>query len=160
MFEGFADERIAIGEIELRVRHAGAGPAVLLVHGHPRTGLTWNAVAPRLVDAGFRVVVPDMRGHGQSTKAPVLSDHPRAVSRVVLMDGIPITEALARCDEDFARPWYHWFFFAVPEKPERAINADPLAWYTHDPVRMGAENHAEWVEAVADPETVRAMLED
>lgn len=203
MFDGFADERIAVGEVELRVRHGGAGPAVLLIHGHPRTGSTWHAVAPRLVDAGFRVVVPDMRGYGQSSKVPVRSDHsqqskravandlrilmeclgestyavaghdrgcdvamrlaldhPDVVTRVALMDGIPITEALARCDEDFARSWYHWFFFAVPDKPERAINADPLAWYTHDPDQMGAENHAEWVQAVTNPETVRAMLED
>ena len=28
----------------IRVRHAGEGPAVLLLHGHPRTGSTWHAV--------------------------------------------------------------------------------------------------------------------
>jgi haloacetate dehalogenase len=48
----------------------------------------------------------------------------------------------------------------VPDKPEQAINADPLAWYAHDADRMGRENHAEWVEAVTNPDTVRAMLED
>lgn len=203
LFPGFHDERIDVGELELRVRYGGTGPAVLLVHGHPRTGSTWHAVAPALVEAGHRVVVPDMRGYGQSGKAVLRPDHaqqskravagdlatlmsrlgegryaavghdrgcyaamrlaldhPQSVSRVVLADGIPVTEALARVDAAFARDWYHWFFFAVPDKPERAINADPLAWYRHDPELMGPANHAEWVRAVRDPDTVRAMLED
>src|SRR5947208_2623416 len=37
MFDGFALERIDVGEAELRVRHGGAGPPILLLHGHPRT---------------------------------------------------------------------------------------------------------------------------
>ena len=58
MFDGFADDRVEVGEVVLRVRHGGSGPPVLLVHGHPRTGATWHLVARRLVDAGFRVVCP------------------------------------------------------------------------------------------------------
>jgi hypothetical protein len=38
----------------------------------------------------------------------------------------------------FAHDWYHWFFFAQPDKPERAILADPEAWYRGDPERMGS----------------------
>ena len=87
-------------------------------------------------------------------------DHPAAVRRLVLMDGVPISEALARCDAKFAHDWYHWFFYAQPDKPERAILADPDAWYAGDPERMGAENHAEFRAATNDPDTVRAMLED
>lgn len=203
MFEGLVDELVDVGDVTLRVRYGGEGPPVLLVHGHPRTGATWHRVAPRLVEAGYAVVVPDMRGYGQSSKTPVLEDHsqqskravaadlaalmaslghtsyavvghdrgalvalrlaldhPEQVDRLAVLDGVPVIEHLDRCDARFARAWYHWFFFAVPDKPERAINADPLAWYTHDPDRMGHENHAEWVEAVSNPETVRAMLED
>ena len=40
MFEGFALERINVGDAELRVRYGGAGPPVLLLHGHPRTHVT------------------------------------------------------------------------------------------------------------------------
>jgi haloacetate dehalogenase len=204
MFEGFIDERIDVGEVELRVRHAGQGDPVLLVHGHPRTGSTWHRVAPLLVERGYRVVCPDMRGYGQSGKAPIRPDHaqqskravagdlarlmaslghpafatvghdrgcyvalrlaldhPGAVSRLVVMDGVPISEALARCDAKFARDWYHWFFFAQPDKPERAILADPDAWYSGArPEAMGEENYREFRAAVHDPATVRAMLED
>jgi haloacetate dehalogenase len=204
MFEGFTDQRIDVGEVELRVRYAGHGRPVLLVHGHPRTGSTWYRVAPRLVDLGFTVVCPDMRGYGQSGKAPIRPDHsqqskravaedmlrlmtelghatftavghdrgcyvtlrlaldhPEAVDRLVVMDGVPISEALARCDAKFARDWYHWFFFAQPEKPERAIAADPDAWYSGArPEHMGAENYRELRAAIHDRNTVRAMLED
>lgn len=204
MFEGFTDQRIDVGEVELRVRYAGQGRPVLLVHGHPRTGSTWHRVAPRLVDLGFTIVCPDMRGYGQSGKAQIRPDHsqqskravardmlrlmnalghstfaavghdrgcyvglrlaldhPDAVNRLVVMDGVPISEALARCDAKFARDWYHWFFFAQPEKPERAIAADPDAWYSGvRPERMGAENYRELREAIHDQNTVQAMLED
>ena len=83
-------------------------------------------------------------------------DHPDAVRRLVLGDCLPISEHLARCDERFARPWWHWFFFAQPDKPERSILADPHAWYGGTPERMGSENWRDFQAAVADPATVRA----
>jgi haloacetate dehalogenase len=87
-------------------------------------------------------------------------DHPAAVERLVAMDGVPISEALDRCDARFARRWWHWFFYAQEEKPERAILVDPDSWYAGDPDVMGEENHREFREATRDPQTVRAMLED
>jgi haloacetate dehalogenase len=88
-------------------------------------------------------------------------DYPDTVDRLVVMDGVPISEALARCDAKFARDWYHWFFFAQPDQPERVITADPDAWYCNArPESMGAENFHELRDAIHDPATVRAMLED
>lgn len=94
MFEGFRDERVDVGEVDLRVRYAGDGPAVLLVHGHPRTGSTWHRVAPRLVAEGFTVVCPDMRGYGQSGKAPIRSDHAQQSKRTVALDLVRLMSAL------------------------------------------------------------------
>jgi len=87
-------------------------------------------------------------------------DHPEAVERLAVLDSVPISEALARCEATFARKWWHWFFFAEPEKPERAILADPDAWYGGSPQHMGEEAFAEYRRAIHDPATVRAMLED
>jgi haloacetate dehalogenase len=87
-------------------------------------------------------------------------DAPEAVTGLVVLDGIPIGEALARADARFAQRWWHWFFFAQPDRPERAINADPDGWYHADAELMGAENHADYLRAIHDPETVHAMLED
>ena len=77
------------------------------------------------------------------------------------MDGIPIGEALARCDARFAARWYHWFFFGQTERPaERFINADPDAWYTATAEHMGAEAYQDYRRAIGDPDTVHAMIED
>lgn len=87
-------------------------------------------------------------------------DHPDSVSRLALLDCVPIGEALSRADARFATAWWHWFFYAQPVTPERVINADPHAWYCGDPERMGRDNHADFSQAIADPATVTAMLED
>jgi len=90
-------------------------------------------------------------------------DHPAAVSRLAVLDCVPIGEALARADARFATAWWHWFFFAQPDKPERAITADPDAWYRAGPelaAKMGAANYADFHVAIHDPAVVRAMLED
>jgi haloacetate dehalogenase len=203
MFDGFALERIDVGEAVLRVRHGGSGPPLVLLHGHPRTHVTWHRVAS-LLAGDFRVVCPDLRGYGESSKPPTTPDHepyskralardvaalmralgherfavaghdrgsyvayrlaldrPDAVDKLVVMDGVPIGEALARCDARFAAAWWHWFFLAQTEKPaERVISADPDAWYTATAEHMGAEAFADFRRAIHDPQTVHAMCED
>jgi haloacetate dehalogenase len=202
MFEGFALETVDLPEASLRVRRGGSGPAVLLLHGHPRTHATWHRVAP-LLAGSHAVVCPDLRGYGRSSKPPTTADHapyskramagdcvalmrrlgharfavvghdrgayvafraamdhPGAVSRLVVLDAVPIVEALERCDAGFAASWWHWFFFAQPGKPERAILADPDAWYGNAPERMGAEAYEDYRAAIHDPATVHAMMED
>ena len=91
-------------------------------------------------------------------------DHPEMVSRVAFLDSLPIVEHLDRLTVKFAVDWWHWFFFAQPDKPERAILADPDAWYgARRPGKaeaMGEENHADYLQAISDPDTVRGMVED
>lgn len=88
-------------------------------------------------------------------------DHPSSVERLVVMDAVPIAEALARCDTRFATSWWHWFFFGQTAKPaERVISADPDAWYGGTPERMGADAFADYRRAIHDPDTVHAMMED
>jgi haloacetate dehalogenase len=86
MFEGFRLDHVDTGEVRLRVRHGGAGPAVLLVHGHPRTHATWYRVAPELAAAGYRVVCPDLRGYGQSGAPADRPDHSQASKRAMAAD--------------------------------------------------------------------------
>ncbi|WP_183431293.1 alpha/beta hydrolase [Mesorhizobium sp. RMAD-H1] len=202
MFEGFDLEMIELPEATLRVRHGGSGPPVLLLHGHPRTHVTWHRVAPLLART-HKVVCPDLRGFGQSSKPAdtpdhsgsskrakardcvalmerlgfgrfaivghdrgaytafrTAMDHPASVSHLAILDGVPILEALERCDARFATAWWHWFFFAQPEKPERAILADPDAWYEGSAGEMGAQAYEDYRAAIHDPATVHAMIED
>ena len=45
---------------------AGTGPALVFIHGFPLCGAMWNAQVDDLVDAGFRVIVPNLPGVGSS----------------------------------------------------------------------------------------------
>lgn len=57
----------AVGDIELYYRMGGSGPPLLLLHGMTRTGREWD---PWLDELGERytVIVPDLPGHGRSTR--------------------------------------------------------------------------------------------
>lgn len=65
MFEGFVEQRVPVGEAEIFLRTGGAGPPLLLLHGYPQTHVTWHRVAPRLMRQ-FSLVIPDLRGYGES----------------------------------------------------------------------------------------------
>jgi pimeloyl-ACP methyl ester carboxylesterase len=60
--------RIESGDVTLDVQVEGEGPPVVLLHGFPDTKRLWSKQVPALVDAGFRVIVPDQRGYGASDK--------------------------------------------------------------------------------------------
>jgi haloacetate dehalogenase len=57
-------------------------------------------------------------GHdrGAYTAFRAVLDHADRIERLVVLDVVPIFEALQRCDYRFAQRWWHWFFFAQPEK--------------------------------------------
>ncbi len=77
-FEGFEGGLHAAGDVELFARTGGdpAKPPLLLLHGYPQTHAMWHRVARRLA-ADFSLVVPDLRGYGDSTK-PGLAAAPDA----------------------------------------------------------------------------------
>ncbi|WP_433288776.1 haloalkane dehalogenase [Pseudonocardia sp. CA-142604] len=52
-----------------------AGPVVLLLHGEPTWSFLYRSMLPVLVDAGFRVIAPDLVGFGRSDKPAEQSDH-------------------------------------------------------------------------------------
>ena len=60
--------RVAINGIELAVAEHGPddGPVVVLLHGFPELGFSWRHQVAPLAAAGYRVLVPDMRGFGDS----------------------------------------------------------------------------------------------
>jgi pimeloyl-ACP methyl ester carboxylesterase len=66
----FESSRIDVGEVSLHVVQAGPadGAPVVLLHGFPEFWYAWSGVAAPLARAGFRVIVPDQRGYGDSDK--------------------------------------------------------------------------------------------
>jgi haloacetate dehalogenase len=149
---------------DLRGYGQSSKPAPAADHApHSKRAMAGDVVAlMRKLGHGSFAVVGHDRGSYVAMRAAM--DHPDAVTHLAVLDSVPIAEALARTDARFAAAWWHWFFFAQPGKPERAILADPAAWYgAHAPGKvavMGAENHADYLAAIHDPDTVRAMLED
>ncbi|MEY2474812.1 MAG: hypothetical protein QOG87_127 [Actinomycetota bacterium] len=67
---------VATNGIEMHVAEAGdAGPLVVLCHGFPETWSSWRHQVPALVEAGYRVVVPDQRGYGGTTAPTPVEDY-------------------------------------------------------------------------------------
>ncbi|MFJ3088267.1 alpha/beta fold hydrolase [Streptomyces sp. NPDC086838] len=145
---------------DLRGYGRSRGPAPTLDHAaHSKRAVAEDMVGVMraLGHEHFGLVGHD---RGAAVALRLVLDHPAAVTRVAFLDGLPISEHLKRADARFATAWWHWFFFAQPDIPERVINADPDAWYRGDSQKMGVGNHDEWRAATRNPDVVRAMLED
>ncbi len=55
------------GSIDLYYEDHGSGKPIILIHGWPLSGRSWEKQVPVLVDAGFRVITYDRRGFGESS---------------------------------------------------------------------------------------------
>jgi haloacetate dehalogenase len=53
--------------VTIHTLRKGSGPPLLLLHGYPETHVTWHKVANQLAER-FSVVLPDLRGYGDSSK--------------------------------------------------------------------------------------------
>ncbi|MFZ0667243.1 MAG: alpha/beta hydrolase [Acidimicrobiales bacterium] len=60
--------RVDSGGVGIEVDVSGTGKPVVLIHGFPDTAALWRHQVPALVESGFQVIVPDMRGYGRSDK--------------------------------------------------------------------------------------------
>jgi pimeloyl-ACP methyl ester carboxylesterase len=87
---------IELADVTLAVRDEGTGIPVVLVHGWPDRGDLWRRQTPGLVDAGYRVIAPDLRGFGDSGKPADVAAYalPALVGDVVgLLDALAIPRA-------------------------------------------------------------------
>jgi pimeloyl-ACP methyl ester carboxylesterase len=79
--------RVEVDGVGIVYEVTGQGRPVVLLHGWPDTGRLWRHQVPALADAGFQVIVPDLRGYGRSDKPqavdayaiPVLAADVRAI---------------------------------------------------------------------------------
>ena len=54
--------------IELYYEDHGSGKPVVLIHGYPLSGTSWEKQVPALLDKGYRVITYDRRGFGKSSQ--------------------------------------------------------------------------------------------
>lgn len=92
---GFAHTRVPAPGGHTAVCHGGRadGPVLVLLHGFPQTHVLWRRVALALADT-FRLVLPDLRGYGDSPAPPDEPEHAQASKRAMALDVVHALDAL------------------------------------------------------------------
>jgi haloacetate dehalogenase len=93
LLPGFDERLMDVGGIRIRVRTAGSGPPVLLLHGYPQSLVMWHRVAPALAE-GHAVVLTDLRGYGSSDKPIAAGDGTTYAKRAMAADQVAVMDAL------------------------------------------------------------------
>lgn len=86
-FQGFEQAQFGLGGAHVFARFGGDAhkPALLLLHGFPQTHVMWHRVAQDLA-RDFFLVIPDLRGYGDSAKPHGLADHANYSKRAMAQD--------------------------------------------------------------------------
>ena len=96
-FEDFETRHFEVNgaRIFARVSRGAQGqrPALLLLHGFPQSHVMWHRVARRL-QQDFYLVLPDLRGYGDTSKAPGLPDHSNYSKRTMAQDMVDVMDVL------------------------------------------------------------------
>jgi pimeloyl-ACP methyl ester carboxylesterase len=73
---GVTERTVSVGDIDMHLLEAGTdGPLVVLAHGFPELAWSWRHQLPALGSAGYRVVAPDQRGYGGTTRPSAVEDY-------------------------------------------------------------------------------------
>lgn len=79
--------------LKIHAAIGGTGPALLLLHGHPQTHITWRKIAPELA-RHFTVIAADLRGYGDSSKPEGGKDHIAYAKREMAKDQVAMMHRL------------------------------------------------------------------
>jgi non-heme chloroperoxidase len=83
------------GEIELYYEDHGVGQPVVLIHGFPLSGASWERQVPMLLDAGHRVIHYDRRGFGKSSQPATGYDYDTLTSDLhILMNTLELDDVV------------------------------------------------------------------
>jgi 3-oxoadipate enol-lactonase len=154
------ERHIAVPGGSLFVVDEGAGPPVVLLHATVADHRSWDALAPLLVGAGYRVVRYDLRGFGRSTTEAV--PFSSRADLVAVLDALGIERAAFAGNSVGAIIALD----ASLEFPDRCVAAIPLAAYvtgwnapaTDDEKALFAEQ--ERIESLDPPDVDAAVAFD
>jgi haloacetate dehalogenase len=91
--ENFEQQSINVNGIDLQVTSGGQGPPLMLLHGFPQTHVIWHKVAP-LLARDFTLVMPDLRGYGNSAAPPGDAGHRCYSKREMARDIVALADQL------------------------------------------------------------------
>ena len=86
-FDGFEARHFDVNGVQIFARTGGreGAPPLLMLHGFPQTHAIWHRVA-QVLAAHFSLVLPDLRGYGDSAKPPGAADHTNYSKRTMAAD--------------------------------------------------------------------------
>jgi len=83
--------QISTSGASIFLEHGGSGSPLLFLHGYPQSHAMWHHVAPRFTSK-FRVICPDLRGYGDSSKPKSATDHSTYSKRAMARDMVEVME--------------------------------------------------------------------
>jgi haloacetate dehalogenase len=86
---GFKHEKVPTSGATINVVRGGDGPPLLLIHGAPQSHVSWHKVAPDFAK-DHTIVMPDLRGYGDSSKSPDTPDHANYSKRNMALDMVEV----------------------------------------------------------------------
>lgn len=94
-FRGFEETFVPVtselcGNLRIHTLKAGTGPPLILLHGYPQTSFIFHKFANRLVDAGYTVIIPNLRGYGKSDKPRAGAEHREYSKREMANDIVQV----------------------------------------------------------------------
>lgn len=110
-FPGFEHLDVRTSGAVIRLRHGGSGPPLLLVHGNPQNHTCWYRMAARLAK-DFHVILPDLRGYGDSSLPDAGPDHINYSFRAMAQDLLEIMDQFG----------YQQFFVAGHDRGARTVH--------------------------------------
>lgn len=165
MLEGFETLDTSRNGVRLRVRRAGRGTPLLLLHGHPQTQAMWHRVAPALA-AHWCVVLMDLRGYGDSDRPYPGADSMGYSKREMASDALAVMQRLgfARFGvlaHDRGARVAHRLAADHPDAVSRMLLLDiapTLAMYEHTS-REFATAYWHWFFLIQPPPLPEALIE-
>lgn len=115
--DGVTHRRVDTGEVTLHVAELGQAeaPPLLLVHGWPQSWWCWHRVAP-LLAGDYRLLMPDLRGHGWSEAPPAGYEKERLARDLIgLLDALEL-ESVGYVGHDWGAFCGFLACFAAPER--------------------------------------------
>ncbi len=91
-FPGFKAAQVTTSGAEINLVHAGSGPPLLLMHGAPQTHVSMRLIATELAK-DYTVIVPDLRGYGESSKPPDGENHANYSKRAMALDQVEVMKS-------------------------------------------------------------------
>jgi haloacetate dehalogenase len=92
-YPGFQRQTIQTSGTSINVVSGGTGPPLLLLHGYPQTHIEWRKMAPDLA-RNYTLIMPDLRGYGDSGKPPGGDNHINYSKRSMALDQVEVMEQL------------------------------------------------------------------